>query len=133
MFRMGLVLICGVVLGVGLVVAGGDDAPGVDAAVDAAQVCNCPAAEAPLSGRIVTQSATGQLEAMRSGRAAAVCGLGGTVLGGGCDIDGGGDPALALSRSYLEPSAAGWSCEWNNPTGNTRVGRATVICLMPAK
>jgi len=135
--RSPLLVLAGAALGVTLVWACGDDAPPVDAAVDAAAVCDCPAAEPPLAGRIVIS--TGSMVTLPANGTVAT-GNGcpvpeATLIGGSCYVHSGDGDALAnvtLSRSGVESATdTAWTCTWHstNPTDLTVSARA--VCLLP--
>lgn len=112
-----------------LIVACSDDSPpDVDAAV-----CDCPAAEPPLSGRIVAVRSNGNpIAAGSSGGAAAACPVGATVLGGACEVMN-DDSNILLSESRFDRTGgAQYVCKWsalNATVANT--GFAEAICLLP--
>ena len=121
----------GVCLGVGLVVACSDDSPGdADAAV-----CDCPAAEAPLAGRIVSVRAQGNILANGTGLAGAQCALGGTILGGACEQMN-LDVQVVLLEARIDrttPTSPGFVWRWQNNGSTAGLGFAEAICLMPAQ
>lgn len=124
-------LAAGAIIGVVAVVACSDDAPGnADAAT-----CDCPAAEPPLPGRIVSRTATGNIAPGSVGAASVQCPAGGVILGGGCSL------LNADSRTVLQESkvlrsgggAAGFVCTWYSGAAAADTGTAEAICLMPAQ
>jgi hypothetical protein len=126
-------LTSGVVAGVITVVACSDDSPGNVDAADAA--CDCPAAEPPLAGRIVSVRATNLLAFGSSGLAGAECPTGATILGGACDLDI-PDNRVLLTQAKIDRSAGRsfYVCYWSTLTATeTRNGTAEAICLMPAQ
>lgn len=122
----------GIVVGIGLVIACSDDSP---PRVDAA-VCDCPAAEAPLAGRITTVTATRRVQPpdlpAEDGRegVAASCPPGATLLTGGCEAIGG--PLILLEMS-LPTDDGSWVCAWRNTDTIPITTKAIVKCLMPAQ
>lgn len=126
--RVPIILLAGAACGIGLVLACGDDSPSdADAAV-----CDCPASEPPLDGRIaqrpeVTAAIAANSDALQSNN----CLLGTTLISGGCTLQT-PDPLITLSESGPADDRT-WLCRWNNPTGNANVGVVKVICLTPAE
>jgi|JI10StandDraft_1071094.scaffolds.fasta_scaffold218970_1 hypothetical protein len=120
----------GAVLSLTLVLACSDDSPGdADAAV-----CDCPAAEPPLAGRIVSFTASNAIAAGSVGVASVGCPVGGTVLGGACDVMT-DDPNIQVQETqYLRGSQDGYLCRWSalNATVNN-TGTVEVTCLVPAQ
>ena len=120
----------GACFGVALVVACSDDSPGdADAAV-----CDCPAAEAPLAGRIVSVRAQGNITANGGGAASAQCAVGGTILGGSCEQMS-LDAQVVLLAARIDrttPTAPVFVCEWWNSGSTAGLAFAEAICLMPA-
>lgn len=130
--RLLLGIASGVVLGSTLVVACSDDSPpDADAAV-----CDCPAAEPPLEGRIVSVRGTATpINPGGAGGALVNCPLGATVLGGACEVAN-DDPNVLLQDSrFNRPVGASqqFSCKWsalNATVANSGVAEA--ICLVPS-
>lgn len=121
----------GVVLGAGLVIACSDDSPGdADAAV-----CDCPAAEPPLAGRIVAVKTQGEIAANSGGAVGAQCAPGATILGGGCSMMT-PDNRVVLREARIDrtvPAQPTYVCEWASPGAPANTGFAEAICLMPAQ
>ena len=130
----------GLVAGIVLVLACDDDSP-PDA--DAAPVCDCPAAEPPLTGRIVLEEHPGNIGAGNGNTAGAACdqveGVYPQVLSGGCRIVDdtvreSGD--MKLIESYKSHGAFSddeiWECTYDNPTMATVQIMITLTCLQPA-
>lgn len=122
-------LAVGVVGGVALVVACSDDSP-IDA--DAA-VCDCPVAEPPLAGRIVSVRASGAITAGSAGGAAAACPAGATILGGACEVET-PDARILLREARINRSGnPQYVCLWNAEGATVaNSGTAEAICLTPA-
>jgi hypothetical protein len=117
--------------GVAFVLSCSDDAPGT---ADAA-VCDCPAAEPPLAGRLVDQSQQFDLPANTLGNAGVDCPVGSTLLYGGCEITGGmvtTHEDVALVTSAKAGDAQSWNCLWQNNSASILQGTARVTCLTPA-
>lgn len=113
-----------------LVLACGDD--GVNP-VDAQAACDCPAAEPPLAGRIVVETATVDLETGGIGSAVANCPTGAILLSGGCRLQE-SNAAITLSESHgRNANEEVWTCDWRNDTVNANTGIAEAYCLMPAE
>lgn len=126
-----LVFFAGATCAAGLIIACSDDSPhDADAAT-----CDCPAAEAPLAGRITTtRGANATLEVSGGGQAIATCPAGSILLSGSCHLvqDGGGPAAASLldgGPSDIDPSS--WGCNWRNGPGFTATIHAEVRCLIP--
>jgi len=121
----------GVLAGATLIVACSDDSPGdADAAV-----CDCPAAEAPLAGRVMSVNAPASVGANGVGVAVAQCPSGAILLGGGCRLDQSlDDPQVLIymaSPSTALPNA--FDCRWTSTSAQTRTGVAEARCLVPAQ
>ncbi|MCA9678644.1 MAG: hypothetical protein H6708_20640 [Kofleriaceae bacterium] len=122
-----MTLAAGVGVGIALVLSCGDDSPGdADAAV-----CDCPAAEAPLAGRVQEFEETAEI-AVQTSRAIGVdCPSDAIPLGGSCLLD-----ELAAERVNLTMAYQGsqtWVCRWDNLSPEPRMGIVRVRCLMPAQ
>lgn len=127
MKRTILAALSGAILACALVLSCSDSPSGADAQV----ACDCPEAEAPLTGRIVHVTQTVPLPAEDRGLASAICAEGGIVIGGGCGLEAGNARiTVALAAPQKEPEA--FNCDWNNSTLTPNTGIATAICLMPA-
>jgi len=137
--RSPLLVLSGAALGVVFVWACGDDAPPVDAATDAAPVCDCPAAEPPLAGRIVFTTAA-QVTIPANGTTGGGTGcptLDATLIGGSCYVNSGNVDVLGnvtLSRSGVEDPSVGqtWDCIWHNNNSTEITATVRAICLLPA-
>lgn len=123
-------LAVGVVVGVALVVACSDDSP-TDA--DAA-VCDCPAAEPPLAGRIVSVRASEAIAPGGAGGAGVACPAGSTILGGACEIQT-PDAKILLRESRINRTGTPqYVCLWNSEGATVaNTGTAEAICLTPAQ
>ncbi len=113
-----------------LIVGCSDDSPSdVDAAV-----CDCPAAEPPLAGRVVSVRSSGNPIAPGSGGgAAADCPQGSTILGGACEVMNDDANVLVSESRFVRTGGAQFVCKWsalNATVANTGVAEA--ICLVPA-
>ena len=126
-----LAMATGLVIGATLVIACSDDSPGdADAAV-----CDCPAAEPPLTGRIMSiRSGPNSINAGGAGFQAANCPIGATLLGGACEVTNVDANVLVMeSRIQRGSNFAAYTCSWsalNATVANTGVAEA--ICLIPA-
>lgn len=123
--------ISGAVASLTLVIACSDDSPGdVDAAV-----CDCPAAEPPLAGRITAVTDTNPITAGLTGATSVLCPVGATVLGGACDVMT-DDPLIQVQESAFVRGAQqqGYRCNWSalDATVNN-TGKVEAICLVPAQ
>lgn len=122
-----LILSVGVVAGAALIVACSDDSP-TDA--DAA-VCDCPAAEAPLAGRIVHVRAAGPLTAGGGGISAADCPAGATIIGGACEVQAPDAKILLMESRFVVDRQL--VCRWSTEAATIdNMGTADAICLIPA-
>lgn len=121
----------GVVVAVGFLIACSDDAPSdADAAV-----CDCPAAEPPLTGRIVTMSRDIAITAGTADGGSASCPAGATVLGGGCGLMIPDDRiVLSVAKPARSGDTQGYVCTWSGlqATANN-TGTVEAICLVPAQ
>ena len=124
-----LAITLGAVGAIVTVVACSDDSPGnADAAV-----CDCPASEPPLAGRIVSHTTEAAIPANFGGGMTATCPQGETILGGGCrlmSIVG----RIVLSQSGIVRMAGlgGFDCEFVSASPVANTGIAEAICLTPA-
>ncbi|MBK9031547.1 MAG: hypothetical protein IPL61_09465 [Myxococcales bacterium] len=130
-----LLLTAGTIVGVTIVVACSDDSPGdADAAV-----CDCPAAEAPITAsRVHRVDGDGTAGVNGVTFVAAVCPVGELFLSGSCYIDvdntarevfvqtAGATPAAA------DQEARAWECHFQNDSLTaTATVRAQALCLRP--
>jgi hypothetical protein len=120
----------GAAFGVGMVLSCSDGSPDrTDAAT-----CDCPASEAPLAGRVVTNEGEPQPIAAgaRSGTSVQ-CPPGMQFLSGSCAA---ADPTLlediALIQFGFDKSFSSWFCDFKNNKTTTVMVRASVQCLKPA-
>jgi hypothetical protein len=131
--RFLLGLSCGVITGLVVVVACGDDSP---QSIDAAPLeCNCPAAEPPLAGRVVRVESRGDIAAIALGGAGLRCPPDGIPLGGSCSLvqlDGIEQVRLVTAGDPVEDSPTQWACTWFNESNALVTGVASLNCLMPA-
>jgi hypothetical protein len=116
--------------GIAFVLSCSDDAPG---SADAA-VCDCPAAEAPLEGRVV--DVVGPAQDLPANTFTAVtlsCPAGAITLSGGCSLSGFiGVPDASLIASVKSGGGPQeWECAWANRSPDILQGTVTVTCLMP--
>ncbi len=129
MIKSLVLVLAGAVAAAAFIVACSDDSPGdADAAV-----CDCPAAEPPLAGRVVRveDRTTGSFSVLVP---TARCPSGATLLGGGCYTEGNESltPRLIMSG---EPSGGttAYGCRWSNTTMVEVTTVAYAICLVPAQ
>lgn len=110
------------------------------AADSALATCECPASEAPLSGRIVNEAVTGQAIAIGAGVSGGGCtNTKAVLLSGGCQIEEAaleqsGDIQLVGSFRGVGTSGAPdvWVCRWYNRGAIAGHATSTVSCLNPA-
>lgn len=123
--------LAGAAFAAALVIACSDDSPSdADAAV-----CDCPAAEPPLQGRITAVVVPVTIPANSGAGTGALCPTGATLLGGGCRLPN-DDAAVLLSEAgpnRMSPSQPGYDCYWVSASATARTGEAEAICLMPAQ
>jgi hypothetical protein len=121
-----------------IVVACSDDSPhDADAAV-----CDCPAAEAPITASRVHRvlDVNVSIAPNASGISSAVCPTGEILVSGGCEIavDNSAD-RMVLMQSHPFAATAGapatqWFCSWKNDAGTGAAEvRAVALCLAPAQ
>ncbi|NJM90814.1 MAG: hypothetical protein HC863_00520 [Myxococcales bacterium] len=128
-----LVLV-GLTTGVVMTLSCDDDSP---ARIDAAPVCDCPAAEPPINEqRVVEVKNTGTLPPSTSpdggrGGQGAACPFDHLTLSGSCEIDDRAGQDITLVE--FAGGNNGWTCYWKNNTNAPVVVRATVRCLKLTK
>lgn len=120
----------GAVVAAGLILACSDDSPPhADAAT-----CDCPAAEAPIAGRVMLVTATTPVSATSSAVGGAACPAGATLLTGGCGQDGTDiDNMLVYKSQPMDDGSERWACGWHNERATEVTGKAYARCLMPAQ
>lgn len=120
----------GTVGGIALIVACSDDSPSdADAAV-----CDCPAAEPPLAGRIVAVRQSSPITAGSSGIAGVACPAGATILGGACEVETPDDNILLKESRFLRTGNPQYICRWSALDATaSNTGTAEAICLTPAQ
>lgn len=114
-----------------LIVACSDDSPSdADAAV-----CDCPAAEPPLAGRITSVVSPTTVQPSTSNGAIASCPQGATLLGGGCrNITGDVNVATIDAGPRRDaPTMPAYTCTWVSTSANPVSVQAEAICLVPAQ
>jgi len=124
-----VLLAVGAVGGIALIVACSDDSP-TDA--DAA-VCDCPAAEPPLTGRIVALRASAPIVAGSAGSTSVACPAGSTILGGACEVETPDSAILLMESRFFRTGNPQYACRWSALEATVaNTGTAEVICLTPA-
>ncbi len=119
----------GIATGITLVVACSDDSPDdADAAV-----CDCPAAEPPLAGRITSVRDMNPITPGGAGITSVDCPAGATVIAGACEVMDVDANVVVMESRFTRGSQQGYLCRWSalNATANN-TGFAEAICLMPA-
>jgi len=138
-----LLLMTGAASGIAFVLSCGDNLSvkaNADAAIDAlkepdaAQPCDCPAAEPPLAGRFVVVSQTRTIPANDFSISSAVCPAGSQLISGSCTQDLLNPYRnLTLQQSgFFEISPIEWVCWFRNNEPFPVTIRSSVICLKPA-
>jgi len=135
-----LLLLTGGAAGIAFVLSCGDNLHlGADAAVDAprtvdaAPVCDCPAAEPPLAGRFVKISNVRTLPANGRTSQSVACPAGARLIMGSCRLDTASLYNVVLEQSGLPPAGTeGWDCMFRNNESVAIDFRTTAICLLPA-
>ncbi len=117
------------VLGLALVLSCSDDSPGdADAAV-----CDCPAAEPPITAQRLVRETTMLAIAAGQGAAPTTTCTRGIAISGLCELEFGAlDNQIPLIEVGLRDSN-GWRCQWFNGSIQATTGSATVVCLVPAE
>ena len=125
-----LAMSIGAIASAATVIACSDDSPGdADAAT-----CDCPAAEPPLTGRIMSRTRQEPIAAMGNAAPVAVCNNGEVILGGGCrlmTLDG----RIALSSGGIlrQAGTESFECAFVSTSPAANTGIAEAICLAPAQ
>jgi len=126
-----LLVAAGAVGGVLFVLSCGDDGPAdVDAA---APVCDCPAAESPITeGRLEIRDNQVAIPAGGYATESNGCDAPAITFQAGCRLAE-ANPQVALSEAGPYPDVPGsWSCAWNNAGATPATGIVRVVCLNPA-
>ena len=123
-------LVAGMFAGIGLVLSCGDNSPSnADAAM-----CDCPATEPPIAGRIMVVDQTITIGPNGRGGQGAVCPQGALRLTGSCttaNINPNRNVTLEQSGFYDIADRLGWSCEFKNNEAADVTIKVSVVCLMP--
>jgi len=117
----------------------------VDAAVnvlkvpDATSVCDCPAAEPPLAGRLVVRDGIIGVEGNQSHSVTVLCPPGAIPITGNCKLD---TPIFSPRRDVILREAgfarsffgdlSGWRCTVHNNESTMVLYALSVMCLIPA-
>lgn len=120
----------GIVFGAAFVIACSDDSPSdADAAV-----CDCPAAEPPIAGRLMVVQASNPIQTGTGGQQTVFCPAGALVLGGACDVMT-DDPAIQVQKSaFVRDAQQGYRCRWSAVGATTaNTGTVEATCLVPAQ
>jgi hypothetical protein len=124
-------LIAGIFAGIGLVLSCGDNSPSnADAAM-----CDCPAAEPPISGRIMIIDQIQTIGPNARGGQGAGCPQGALRLTGSCttaDLNPNRNVTLEQSGFYNAiDDRRGWTCFFRNNEATDVTIKASVVCLLP--
>ena len=137
-------VLSGVVAGIVFVLSCGDNLTAkatADAAVDAptpldaAPVCDCPAAEPPLANRLVLYDVLDVIDSNTEGGANILCPQGARPISGSCTVDG---PLSSLHRNIVVKESGfrdnplAWRCVYRNNESTSVTFRTAVLCLKPA-
>jgi hypothetical protein len=135
-----LLVASGAVAGIAFVLSCGDNLSiRADAAVDAPKapdaspLCDCPAAEPPLAGRVVVISTDNTVDPNAESTGTATCPVGSQLISGSCttiyptDIY---DVIMRESGFYIS-SPLTWHCLFLNKSSFRLTFRTSVICLKP--
>jgi hypothetical protein len=125
--------VVGVLAGLCLVIACGDDGGAPIDAADAADAaaCDCPAAEPPLPGRFEVRERPVVIEPNATTFTGEGCELGELLVGGGCVVPD-FPTELALVASGVNMGGTGWQCTWHSTSPVAIDGLAQAFCLVPA-
>ena len=136
-----LLLLSGATAGIAFVISCGDNWHlGADAAIDApkiadaAPVCDCPAAEPPLAGRIEVFSSLRVIPGNDTTTQSRACPVGSHAISGSCTTDFINpirDVTLQQSGIFDVPPTA-WNCMFRNNEATPVTIRVSVVCLKPA-
>ena len=128
MAGIAFVLSCGDNLSVKANADAAIDAP---KAPDAAPICDCPAAEPPLSGRFVVVSNTATIPPNFPGGTGVVCPEGSQLVSGSCTQDNPNEPIWNLTLQQSGSWGPGeWDCWFRNNELMVSVKiRASATCL----
>lgn len=136
-----LLTLSGAAAGIAFVISCGDNWHlGVDAAVDApktpdaAPVCDCPASEPPLTGRLMVDSVIMTVGGNEEGSASVLCPPGAIPISGSCKLD---TPIFLPRRDVILREAGfvynspGWRCTVHNNESTMINYEIFVLCLKP--
>jgi hypothetical protein len=127
-----LAALCGAAASAAFILSCGDDGPAVVDAADANQACDCPAAEAPLAGRMVTVVKQDTLPIGAGRDVTVTCPAGAVLLSGGCEGGNEMAPVLFFSSDGSDTAPpTSWNCGWRNQTGSELMVVARAVCLLP--
>jgi len=144
-----LFLLSGATAGISFVISCGDNWHlGADAAVDAtvdapktpdaAPVCDCPAAEPPLAGRLVINSGVFAVGGNQDESTTKLCPPGSIPISGSCKLDTSiffpeRDVILREAGFIYHPLGdSGWRCTVHNNESTLVLYEIFVMCLKPA-
>jgi hypothetical protein len=143
-----LFLLSGVTTGIAFVVSCGDNwhlsaDAAVDAtadapkALDAAPVCDCPAAEPPIPGRLFFDSSIIIVDGYQDHSASRLCPTGAIAISGSCKLstpipNPRRDVILRESGLVYAPIPSGWRCTVHNNESEMVLYEIFVLCLKPA-
>jgi hypothetical protein len=124
-------LLAGFLSGIALIISCGDDSP---TRADAA-ICDCPALEPKIAGRVTVVDATNVIGPNERGGQGTFCPDGGIRLSGSCTTETLNplrNVTLEQSGFYSKTDLEGWHCEFKNNESIEVTVKVSVVCLMPA-
>jgi hypothetical protein len=97
--------------------------------VDAATTCDCPPAETPIAGRVMTVVNTQVIPANTRLGQGMLCPDGSQLISGSCTVEG--DLEAILEQSGFDTNPIGWECVYKNPNATPITIKVTGLCLVP--
>jgi hypothetical protein len=133
-----LLMLSGATAGIAFVISCGDNwHPGADAA-DApnapdAPVCDCPAAEPPLAGRLVVVEMFEPVDGNSQRSTNLFCPPGARLISGSCTVaEFFPNKDVILKESGFIDNPPGWRCSYGNNEPAQITYRVAALCLKPA-
>jgi hypothetical protein len=134
-----LLIMIGVFAGIAFVISCGDiwhlgtnAAVGAPKPTNATPVCDCPAAQQLLAGRLVGESAFLVVGAHEHGSGGILCPEGALPVSGSCTVRNPiPDQDVILRESGFYPNRPGWRCSLDNNGPTQILYEVAVSCLRP--